>query len=192
MFLRPLQVLAIAFFAFAPISALAGEPSAYLTIEAKALKSAKGKLVQTLLAEHLEVHTQADAMKLWVVGVQNGEVTRLHESDTLMLRKRPGRLKYNEKTEFASEMKSDWSKGITLEVLPEAEFFNGLHLNGFEVPALNELLIGPKTSQSQIEEIALKVFETSGHKEGIFIVTTWDDMVKGDSSRGLVGFGSWN
>lgn len=49
-----------------------------------------------------------------------------------------------------------------------------------------------QTQDHYLAKIAQEAFEALGQSNGVFIIATWDDMAKGDSSRGLVGFGSWN
>ena len=181
------SILTTALFALAPITAVADghgkkEMSksearhAALTIAAKYISGLGGEKLNTALSEALILETSAEAVRYHTVMIKDGRVVGTHTSEYAKLRKRPGRAKF----------------ALPSDALPPENELEGFKLEKFAVPALNELLIGKDGKAPKIEKIALKAFEETGATDGIFIVTSWDDMAPGDTTRGLVGFGSWN
>jgi hypothetical protein len=181
------SILTAALFAVAPITAVADghgkqEMSksearhAVLTVVAKDLSGLSGEKLNAALSEALILETSAEAVRYHTVMIKNGRVVGTHTSEYAKLRKRPGRAKF----------------AFPSDALPPENELEGFKLEKFAVPALNELLLEKRDKTATIQKLALQAFEQAGATDGIFIVTSWDDMAPGDTTRGLVGFGSWN
>jgi len=153
------------------ISRQAAEAGIGLHYTGGAIREEKPDGLRAHLAKSLLFQGEATGIRLHFVAIQDGRVVREHSSEPLALRKRPGRSKYS-----------------VAEGLPQAEFFTGLALKDFIVSA-SEL---PGSGTGDLTEVAARAFKTSGQSDGVFVVATFDDMLKGDPARGLVGFGSWN
>lgn len=128
------------------------------------------KVLKSLLSI-IQFESNVDVVTMHVLTVADGRVLKSTSSAPLSARKRTGRVKSHLKNTLEKE-------GV----------FQTLTVQGF---ATSKIDIG-LTNESGIEAMARQAFQSIDQSNGVFIVTTWDDMVKGDQSRGLVGFGSFN
>lgn len=180
-------ILAAALCATTPLTAVAEMHSktdisqsearhAKISISNKELSGLTGEKLIAALKEATTIETNAGAIRYHTVLIKDGKVISVQTSEEAQLRKRPGRAKFT----------------LPSDALPPENELEGFKLEKFAVPALNELLIEKRSEKPAIELTALLALKEVGAKDGIFIVTSWDDMAPGDTTRGLVGFGSWN
>ncbi|MEL6413663.1 MAG: hypothetical protein AAFQ15_01830 [Pseudomonadota bacterium] len=142
-----------------------------LSYEGEHLKAENPKVFVERLLDGLLVQSNAEAISLHFVAVKGGRAVVSHSSHEVALRRRPGRMKM-----------------VRSEAFPSPEFFEGLAVKGFIVPKSKGQLIGEMSLNKKAEA----AFGSIGQADGIFVVATFDDMIKVDETRGLVGFGSWN
>lgn len=144
---------------------------AALSYDGDAIAAKDPQVVWSQLSKGLQYTGDAEAIKVHVIAIRDGQAVQQYTSKTFALRKRPGRL-----------------KASLAEGLPQAGFFEGLMLKDFILPKSDIQISG----EENVAETAEHIFKASGHTDGIFVVATFDDMTKEDAPRGLVGFGSWN
>ena len=177
--LRSISIIAVLFVSlsliFTPNPVLATDKedvrSTVVSFEGKLPGELNTKMLADHLANGIAVQTDAERIRLHVVAVREGRAVKTHSSETIFLRRRPGRTKI-----------------IGTGPLPPVDFFEGFALKDFITPKRGISFPGEYTP-GKMAEVA---FESVGQTDGVFVVATFDDMIKGDMTRGLVGFGSWN